>query len=676
VAVAVLATAGMAIVIAFQNMAGQYRMATVHGRGGETARTIAEAGLHRAMAYLDKTFENGGNLDQALDPDWSCNCADLSASGPSAITSCSNKRNRPDFTDGSHQSFEGKGWTKVAYEEGAYLIRIEDNFDDYHDVSTFPTLLPTTNDKADAGGCLEGPLASPDGVGGVDNPVRDRDRTLWVYVLGVHPGTDPTKATEVVRMRKLFARIGSPPGIQMKGNISITGSGDFKACSPIAGALIEGDIDSGRSEGCVCGESEYGGTKTGTWSAPCTTCPNGCVTSATLTDTNPEAVPAGTPFGSDADNYFDWSRQCLFYIDNRSTTTPVKNTLWFWDATAPRGPGHALCNSAEGADVDWTQMTPPDPSQAGTASATAWRGCWTPLLGRMDGSCDPFVDSERSQGGGQCHWQPNRSDVVTNIGINDATYFGSGCSMGQKIPDLLTAAGYSQYPCDALLRFNKPNWESACTVADPFASGTPRKCETCDGLNNAVTHKVTGPFLNLSSANNIRAIPAGVYIIHEAMAVFDVVFDAYDGASTTPPTLAPNNTPVYPLATLALPFSGALTFKRNLLLGIGQKSGSSTGDTSATYHPYPSVIGGGGGAATSLIMSTGDNGFAGNMYLYGTFSHEGPVGKDTYYFGEIHMDGPSGGSLNVNGGGDFVWIYNTRLSLSSAPPVPPAMDTF
>jgi hypothetical protein len=511
-------------------------------------------------------------------------------------------------------------------------------------------------------------------VGGVDNPVRDRDRTLWVYVLGIHPGTDPTKATHVIRMRKLFSRIGSSAGLQLNGNISITGTGDFKACSPLGGALIDGNIDSGSSEGCVCGDSEYGGTKTGTWNAPCTTCPNSCLTPATFTDTNPASISAGTPFGAGADDYFDWSRQCLFYIDNRSIPTN-KHTLWFWDATAPRGPAFALCSSAEGAGVDWASMTPPDPSLAG-GGATAWKGCWTPLMGRMDATCDEFVASEKNQGAGQCHWQPDQGTVVTNITTSDATYFGAACAMSEKIPDLLTAAGYSQYPCNATLRFNKPNWATACTVPDPFSSGASRKCEACDGATNAVSYKSEGPFLNISTATSIKAIPAGVYIVHESMTLTDAVFDAYADASTTPPTLSPGNSPIYPLATVALPPGVSMTFNGNLLLGIGQKSGSSTGDTSATYHPYPSIIGGGGGSGANVTVSAGDNGFAGNMYLYGTFSHSGSAGNDTYYFGEIYMDGLTGGALNITAGGDFVWIYNTRLTPNAATPIPPLTDSY
>lgn len=200
------------------------------------AQVIAEVGLERTRAYLGALLERDVDLDQALDPKLDTDCTNLLAlAGPTTVDD-----HLPTFTDGAAVTVpsNGKRYLRVPYGDGAYLVRIDDNDDDGMDLPMFKTM--TGNHPGT--GCVEGSA-----VGAArTNLVRDRDRTVWVTVIGVYPGTDVAKATARRTLRVLVGP-GESAGIVSGGTVDMAGASHV--CGAYGDVMATGSVQGG----CLCG---------------------------------------------------------------------------------------------------------------------------------------------------------------------------------------------------------------------------------------------------------------------------------------------------------------------------------------------------------------------------------------------------------------------------------------
>ncbi len=206
------------------------------------ALALAELGLERTRAYLGVLLERDVDLDRALDPSLDTDCSNLLAlSGPTT-----DDDNLPTFTDGAADTVtvasSGKVYRRVVMPggAGAYLVRIDDNDDDGLDLSAFSA--STFNNPGPGNTCVEGL-----GVGTArTNPVRDRDRTVWVTVIGLFPGTDPALATARRTLRVLVGP-GESAGIVVGGTIDM--GGNSHVCGAYGDVMANGSVQGG----CLCG---------------------------------------------------------------------------------------------------------------------------------------------------------------------------------------------------------------------------------------------------------------------------------------------------------------------------------------------------------------------------------------------------------------------------------------
>ncbi|WP_375770636.1 hypothetical protein NR798_06990 [Archangium gephyra] len=205
------------------------------------ALALAEAGVERSRAYLAALLATNVDLDRALDPLLDTDCASL----PSPVSGRDDD-NLPVFTVGDTVVLPGSGkrFFRVPHEDGAYLVRFDDNDDDGD--SPAPEAATSNNP---IGGCSEGDDLAP----GKNNPLRDRDQTVIVTVVGLYPGTDPATA----QARKVLrVRVGPQPA----AGIIAGGSIDLDGASHVCG--LHGDIfatEDITGTGCMCGTKCKGG---------------------------------------------------------------------------------------------------------------------------------------------------------------------------------------------------------------------------------------------------------------------------------------------------------------------------------------------------------------------------------------------------------------------------------
>ncbi len=212
------------------------------------ALAIAEFGLDRTRAYVASLSNGEVDLDRALDPNGDTVCTVFPL--PNVGTE---DDNLPVFDGGTPYTManSGRKFLKVPYHgpdgsvEGAYLVRIDDNDDDGRPNALFPDSTSNT------GLCPEGldlPLAAK------NNPVRDRDQSVFITVVGIYPGTDvaTAKASKVLRARVATER--SPAaGIMAAGNVDIGNNGNV--CGEYGSIAVNGNFP----RGCVCGSTCGGG---------------------------------------------------------------------------------------------------------------------------------------------------------------------------------------------------------------------------------------------------------------------------------------------------------------------------------------------------------------------------------------------------------------------------------
>lgn len=225
------------------------RRSSILVRHEALALSAAEYGLDRARGYVGSILDNEADLDKALDPLLNSNCVAL----PQFDTDGGTEDNLPTLAGGTKVALSGadRSFMSFPYDadgdgtpDGAYLIRIDDNDDD----ADGPAFRGSTNNNlAGALDCREGidMLARPART----NPLRDRDRTVVVTVVGIAPGTDVTRA----QARKVLrARLGSPPA----AGLITGGSIELKGASHVCGSYGSVSVSNGGFEdGCVCGKN-------------------------------------------------------------------------------------------------------------------------------------------------------------------------------------------------------------------------------------------------------------------------------------------------------------------------------------------------------------------------------------------------------------------------------------
>jgi hypothetical protein len=237
-AVMLLLAALVLLVAVAQQRAGDEGLTANLERNDAQARALAEAGLARTLAYLGGLLEREVDLDRALDPGLDTECAML----PS-LAGVTSDDHLPPFTDGQPitASSSGKAYLRVPARDGtdgAYFVRIDDNDDDAQDSSL---LVPATSNNG-MGNCREGP-----GLGPLrNNPVRDRDGTVWVTVIGVHPGTELEGNAARSTLRVLVGP-GEPAGIIAGGTVRMMGAAHV--CGAFGDVVATGSIEGG----CLCG---------------------------------------------------------------------------------------------------------------------------------------------------------------------------------------------------------------------------------------------------------------------------------------------------------------------------------------------------------------------------------------------------------------------------------------
>lgn len=239
-------------------------------------------------------------------------------------------------TAAAHQwAFVTRG---TAPNQGGCLLRLEDNSDDAFPSSSVPS--GTT-------GVLEAASA------GRDLPLRDRDRSIYLTVVGLHPvlpGTAPTDAWERahsrVTLRRLYATnnpVQTPPALQACDDVNLSANIDVCGLGGVQGDAIT------ISGGSTCGCGNYSGNSVtpATPPAACTGCPSGTCSppsrsvlspaqSAVDRGCSPPAIPNATyymdnkGFGNPASNSNNIGDKasCKVHIDRRGR-------VFVWDTTDP-----------------------------------------------------------------------------------------------------------------------------------------------------------------------------------------------------------------------------------------------------------------------------------------------------------------------------------------------------
>jgi len=309
------------VVIASLNYALSERRNSIIVKDDAMALAIAETGLERTKAYLGALSNAQVDLDLALDPLNDTTCT-MTGTGmqPTAGTA---DDFLPPFTDGLPAPVlvppSNKPYKLVANQGGAYLVRIEDNDDDAEPDTDF--LVSTSNHVNGVKDCREGQTVKR-------NPVRDRDQTVIVEVIGIYPGQDINTAHARKSLRMLVGP-GKSAGISVTGDINLQGSSQI--CGNFGDITATGNLTNGN----VC-NSSCNGYSTSPYS--CTaqvggTCSSvnfgaggGCTPGA-----SPPPAPAVFPWDIANAPPVCTGLTCMpfFYVRPNGTTNTTE--LWVWN---------------------------------------------------------------------------------------------------------------------------------------------------------------------------------------------------------------------------------------------------------------------------------------------------------------------------------------------------------
>lgn len=372
---------------ALVSASGGARVNSMHTDDSNIASAIAEAGMNHAMAYVEAVSSTSADFDALLDVDLNTGCGSaLAGSDPDNGTDFI-----PALSGGASvapTSLGGRYFTRISdFNGGAYFIRFDDDDDDTIHTEEWREI--TGNNEIS--GCVEGDRGDDSVTGndanGRENRLRDRNRTIWITVVGVYPGNDADAATHRSVMRSLYAgpRPPSLAGIRIKGDLDPSGGTQFLACSAIGAVEIDGKAEGGGSATCASGHSNAnkwnsnwkGCADPSYGTSPCELIPAewGSISPAPgRLDTPGPDLPDMPDVWDDADEFIDWSRPCVFWNDNGGGMSGAgRDSLWFWDAHREYGGGK--CSDFEGTANSFPG--PPDPSRA---NGGGWEGCWTPIL--------------------------------------------------------------------------------------------------------------------------------------------------------------------------------------------------------------------------------------------------------------------------------------------------------
>lgn len=692
---------------ALVSTSGHARLTAMHTDVGQLTNAIGEAGMQHAIAYLNNGVGNLNDFDEVLDPTLAC------AAGSERLVSI------PDLGAGSSTvplTLDGttKNYTLREFNGGAYLIRFDDDDDDGIDVRG--TWARITGNNENGGTCLEGPKGSNSTSGnhnsGEHNPLRDRNRSIWVTVVAIYPGSDPDRASHTRSFRRLHtaARFPSVPGIQIKGNVSVGTSATLAACSPIGSVEVDGDATA-TGPACACGFSAADNfppqTGYGTWGncvdtgfdCEATVTPNQMSQPFTLPGCLPGRLESPGPelqelpeLATEADDYLDWSRPCIFWVDNTNGSN-LNDTVWFWGADHADNSGTS-CASYEGS-LD--TIPTPDPSAPGAAScwtplllggagtgtvpSVAGDSCYSPLWTKASGLPVTFDESgttggtadEDDGGGARCSWYPN-GDATTGEWagtIDPATATGLAALTSLNLAldaNVGNASPIAPFPASKVLR--KPDWAQRCTVQYPppldatvvsedfscdMRAAEGAGARFCNGTTHAMRYVNSGPkhfFWRPTTNAEARAVPAGVYIFTNGVSVTGGPY-SFDNAAH-PLNNFPDAKPMkgYLMATLASTKSIQLQ-QSGYHFGAGQTHEGGAGP----YRRFlPSII-----TDESLGMKGGaSQAIGGTVYARQGATWNG--GGDIFLFGEMH----SNGDLTIGGNGKFYWLYDVPLQSNTS----------
>lgn len=663
----VIAAAASAALASMYSIYLSSKVPAAISKKGDIARSIAESGLEVGIAYLQENI--GVDFDGVLDPGLiHANCP--TPPFPSAPTGYSDY-SIPSLSGGSAVTYLGKAYTMVPYNGGAYLMRFDDDQDDFVKVDSWSS---ATNNSIATGDpdCKEGPTL----LSGSDNPARDCNKTVWMTVVGIYPGTDPDKAEQREVLRRLHVAVGPPTiaGIKCKGDISTQGAARLFGCSPIGSVEVAGDVDaSGGSVGCFCGESRaasFSGWNHCNDPALTTNCGTfgvGCA-EGSIAPPAPTVPTIGNPVGTGADGadyYIDWTRSCVFFMDIDNLAGHGVS-LWFWDAAADRGPFAASCASFEGLNISfssfWSNLPgiPGPPRTQAMGDPEAWQRCWTPLIFNMETTACTWRapgPSEIDLSSGVCGWAPNNN-------LTPVTPWTIAANQDSASPPNAWATDGMGYAGINGTTVNKPQWANACRFSyPPYPDATtPAKdvhCTSCDGTHLAVVYDAIAGSDLLSfrgaTENEINAIPAGVYIYPHGNKIV-----AHGGMNAAITVLGPTDTTDYfhnyPRASIiygpgsppnTVPNLQAATGS-DFWFGVGQAWGNPAG-TGASYFSI---------AADSefTMHGTTKSVIGGSIYVsQGDFDWNG--GNLNWLYGELHLND----NINFIGSADFLWRYATPL---------------
>lgn len=401
---------------------GGSEIAAIHTEVGDRSQLIAEAGMQRAVFFLNDYMRTQPDFDGVLDVGLDATC-----NGPGSPDPAPNDL-RPPVGGGPMQwsdagaSVEQIGehhYTCVPFGGGRYCVHFEDDDDDGTFEEGWDPLTGNNEDGAggcDPNGCLEGPAPGncPNHNGGQRNGLRDRNRAIYVVAVGIYPDVPYAEATHKTTLRRFHIAPLHPSnaGLKIKGNMTVTGKGGgWYACSDVAGVEIAGDVKH-FGVGCTSGISF---AKSWAGSAECDTdeakfcgkadwdgmAPVDAIGGGQFTP-GPSLPPMPNVWAS-ANTWVDFSRECLFWVEwgyhgsaspaERQRTIVGKwgaggadaHQLWWWDADEPRGPNGELCADFETkAGPNAAMPGPPNPGRAGQPGSLTdpddWAGCWSPLL--------------------------------------------------------------------------------------------------------------------------------------------------------------------------------------------------------------------------------------------------------------------------------------------------------
>lgn len=356
--VLIIGLSAAAAAVALMTTAGGTRIAATSSTLGDRSHALAEAGMQRAVVYLTEVVNEYGDFDAALDTDLdSFPCSTINADDlrPDTTTDADPILEWTDAINASaadsSQTIGGFKYTCVSTGEGRYCVRFEDDYDDAIDETGGGTT--TTNNweaftgnheytqvasshvtssagdpasatkpgcaRSTAQQCQEGPpgagsVCQTDHQGhthrhhndGKHNPLRDRNRSVWVTSIGIVPDVDYANAKYTTTLRRLQAanQATSNQGMQVKGHLKRSGSGDFRICTDLNTASLQID-------GNACG----GGGATGSCGkagAPAICCPDQNPPQTGSESKTTTATDACAPTDSYADTWEnnEWSR-CL-----------------------------------------------------------------------------------------------------------------------------------------------------------------------------------------------------------------------------------------------------------------------------------------------------------------------------------------------------------------------------